>query len=83
LDDKEPTFTSMPSLVTLSGNKVTGYSTFDGVDARKYASTGIYNQTFQILDANGNVRTVAMEGIHPVATALGGEFHYEFTPPSP
>ncbi|NMN85739.1 MULTISPECIES: TonB-dependent receptor domain-containing protein [unclassified Novosphingobium] len=80
LDDKEPTFTSMPSLVTLSGNKITGYSTFDGVDARKYASTGIYNQNFQILDANGNVRTVAMEGIHPVATALGGEFHYEFTP---
>jgi hypothetical protein len=33
-----------------------------------------------VLDANGNVRTVAMEGIHPVATALGGEFHYEFTP---
>lgn len=80
LDDKEPTFTSMPSLVTLSGKKITGYSTFDGVDARKYASTGIYNQTFQILDSSGRVRTVPMEGIHPVATSIGGEFHYEFTP---
>lgn len=80
LDDKEPTFTSMPSLVTLSGNKITGYSTFDGVDARKYASTGVYNQSFQILDSSGRVRTVPMEGIHPVATALGGEFHYEFSP---
>lgn len=78
LDDREPTFTSMPSLVTLSGNKITGYSTFNGVDARKYASTGLYNQTFQILDADGGLRTVKMEGIHPVATSIGGEFHYEF-----
>lgn len=79
LDDKEPTFTSMPSLVSLSGKTITGYSTFDGVDARKYASTGIYNQAFQILRSDGTIHTVPMEGIHPVATALGGEFHYEFS----
>ncbi|MEO0031687.1 MAG: hypothetical protein RIS94_1445 [Pseudomonadota bacterium] len=78
LDDREPTFTSMPALANLSGHTITGYSTFAGIDARKYASTGLYNQNFQILDADGTVRTVEMEGIHPVATSLGGEFHYEF-----
>jgi outer membrane receptor protein involved in Fe transport len=79
LDDKEPTFTSMPSLVTVDGNKVTGFSTFDGVNARRYASSGLYNQTFRVLDADGQLRTVPMEGIHPVVTSVGGEFHYEFS----
>jgi outer membrane receptor protein involved in Fe transport len=80
MDDQEPTFTSMPSLVTLSGNKITGYSMIPGVDPRQYASTGIYNQSFQVLAANGSLQTVQMQGIHPVVTSLGGEFHYEFSP---
>ncbi len=78
MDDQEPTFTSMPALATLSGNTITGYSTLPGVDARQYASTGLYNQTFQIVNANGALQTVNMQGIHPVATSIGGEFHYEF-----
>lgn len=80
LDDQEPTFTSMPALATISGNQITGFSQLPGVDAREYASTGIYNQTFNILTANGTVQNVKMQGIHPVATAIGGEFHYEFSP---
>ncbi|MBC2652749.1 TonB-dependent receptor [Novosphingobium flavum] len=80
LDDRQPTFTSMPALATISGNEITGFSPLPGVDARRYASTGIYNQTFNILNANGTVQNVRMEGIHPVATSIGGEFHYEFSP---
>lgn len=80
LDDQQPTFTSMPALANISGNEITGFTTLPGVDARKYASTGIYNQTFNILNANGTVQNVRMQGIHPVATAIGGEFHYEFSP---
>jgi outer membrane receptor protein involved in Fe transport len=80
LDDQEPTFTSMPALATISGNKITGFTQLPGVDARQYASTGIYNQTFKVLDADGAIRNVQMQGIHPVATSIGGEFHYEFSP---
>ncbi|MBC2670617.1 TonB-dependent receptor domain-containing protein [Novosphingobium piscinae] len=80
LDDQQPTFTAMPALATISGDRITGFSTLGGVDPRRYASTGIYNQDFNILTADGTVRRVQMEGIHPVATALGGEFHYEFSP---
>ncbi len=79
LDDKEPTNTSQPSQVSLSGGTITGFSTFDGVDARQYSSAGIYNQSFQILDGSGNVKTVNNEGIHPKTTSFGGEFHYEFS----
>ena len=80
LDDQEPTFTSMPSLATLSGNTITGFSQLPGVDARQYASTGIYNRNFNVLAANGSLQNVQMQGIHPVSTAVGGEFHYEFSP---
>ena len=80
LDDQEPTFTSMPAVAILNGKEITGFRTFDGVDARKYGSTGLYNHFFQVLDASGNIKNVEMQGIHPVATTLGGEFHYEFTP---
>jgi len=80
LDDQEPTFTSMPALANLSGNKITGFSQLPGVDARQYSSTGIYNQTFKVLNSDGTVSNAQMQGIHPVATTLGGEFHYEFSP---
>ncbi len=80
LDDSEPTFTSMPALAEISGNKITGFSQLPGVDARQYASTGIYNRTFNVLAADGTVQQRVMQGIHPVATALGGEFHYEVSP---
>lgn len=78
MDDQEPTFTSMPALATLNGNKITGFSMIPGVDPRSYASTGIYNQAFRVLGANGTLQNVQMQGIHPVVTSIGGEFHYEF-----
>ncbi len=79
LDDREPTNTSQPSLATISGGNITGFSTFGNVDARKYSSAGIYNQSFLILNEQGNLQRVLNEGIHPKTTSFGGEFHYEFT----
>ncbi len=78
LDDREPTNTSQPSLATQSGNTITGYANLGNLDPRQYSSANIYNQNFRILTAEGGFRTVANEGIHPQATAVGGEFHYEF-----
>lgn len=79
LDDREPTFTSMPALATLSGNTITGFSQLPNIDPRRYASTGLYNQQFLVLDRNGTLDSRRMEGIHPVVSSLGGEFHYEFS----
>jgi outer membrane receptor protein involved in Fe transport len=78
LDDKEPTYTNMPSLVTVSGNSIGGFSTFPGFDARKQSNQSIYNQSFQVMNESGQLERVQMEGIHPKATAFGGEFHNEF-----
>lgn len=75
LDDQEPTFTSMPSLVTVSGGSLSGFSQIPGVDPRVYSSTGIYNQTFQVLNAGGAIQNVQMQGIHPQVTSFGVEFH--------
>ncbi len=79
LDDREPTNTSQPSLATISGNTVTGYAPLSNLDPRRYSSANVYNQTFRILNAAGGFETVNNEGIHPKATAVGGEFHYEFS----
>jgi outer membrane receptor protein involved in Fe transport len=76
LDDKEPTNTSMPTLASLSGGNVSGFGNLPGIDAGRYSSAGIYNQTFKVLAADGTLKTVSMEGIHPVVTSAGGEFHY-------
>ncbi len=77
LDDKEPTNTSMPQLANLSGSNVSSIGQLPGLDPRYYSSAGIYNQQF-LVDQNGVQRLVGMDGIHPEATAFGGQFHYEF-----
>ena len=78
LDDKEPTNTSMPVLGTLSNGNVTGFGQLPGIDPRYFSSDGIYNQQFKVLGQDGGYHLVNAEGIHPVATAVGGQFHYEF-----
>ena len=79
LDDKEPTFTSAPALAKLDGNKITGFSVFPGYDARKDSNQSIFNQSFQVLDNNGHVETVPMEGIHVKSKSFGTEFQYDFS----
>lgn len=79
LDDKEPTYTTEPSLASVNGNKITGFSVMPGFDARKNSNQSIYNQQFQVLQDNGQLTTVPMEGIHVKSTSIGGEFHYDFS----
>jgi outer membrane receptor protein involved in Fe transport len=78
LDDQEPTNTSMPTLATINAGTITGLSVLPGLDARNYSSAGIYNQQFTVLNQNGTQQLVKDEGIHPIATAVGGQFHYDF-----
>lgn len=80
LDEQAPTNTTTPSLATLDGNKVTGFSplpTFDGRDGSSYS---VYNRTFRYLDFdNGGLRTAEVQGIHPRVTGIGGQIHYDIT----
>ncbi|MDV6330654.1 TonB-dependent receptor domain-containing protein [Asticcacaulis sp. 201] len=79
LDDKEPTYTTMPSIATLSGNTITGFKPMPNFDARTDGNQSIYNQTFQVLNNSGQLETVPMEGIHVKSTAIGGEYQYDFS----
>ncbi|WKL56719.1 TonB-dependent receptor [Asticcacaulis sp. ZE23SCel15] len=79
LDDKAPTYTTMPSIAKLDGNTITDFSPLPGFDARKDSNHSIYNQNFQVLNNDGTLENVPMEGIHVKATAIGGEFHYDFS----
>jgi len=78
LDDQEPTYTSMPALASLSGNQITSINQLGPIDARKYSSSGLYNQNFQILNGQGTLQNVQMVGIHPNVTSFGGEFQNDF-----
>ncbi len=77
LDSREPTYTAMPSYVTLDGRKVTDFSTMPNFDARKDSNQSIYNRSYQILNRDGQLETVDMDGIHTKATSFGGQLHYE------
>ena len=79
LDDKEPTFTTMPSVAKLSGNTITGFEPLANFDARKDSNQSIYNQSFQVLNYSGQLETVPMEGIHVKSSSVGGEFQYDFS----
>ncbi len=78
LDDREPTYTTAPSLATISNGKVTGFQPFPGFDARNQSNQSIYNQNFQYLTNGGQLATANVEGIHPKVTSYGGEFQYDF-----
>ena len=78
LDDREPTNTSQPSIGTQSGDTITDFANLGNLDPRRYSSANKYNQNFRILNESGGFETVKNEGIHPKATAIGGEFHYNF-----
>ena len=78
LDDTEPTYTNMPSLATVNGGTIGGFKAYPTFDPRSQSNQSIYNQQFQVLNYDGTLGTMKMQGIHAVATAFGGEFHREF-----
>ena len=78
MDDQEPTYTSMPALANLSGNQINSFNQLGNIDARYYASAGLYNQVYPILNGQGTVQNVTMQGIHPTVTSFGIEFQNEF-----
>lgn len=78
LDDKEPTYTVSPSIASVSGNKITGFSPFPNYDARTGSNQSVLNQNFKVLNYDGTIATVPMEGIHVKETSFGAQLHYNF-----
>ena len=79
LDEHAPTNTTMPSLVTINGSKITDFKPLPTFDARDGATYSIYQRRFQYVDSNGVLKTADVEGIHPEVTSVGAQFHYELS----
>jgi len=81
LDDKEPTFTTQPSVASTSTSggvtTINSFSPLPNFDARNQSNASVYNQSYQVLTNGGQLTTVNADGIHPKVTSFGGEFHYE------
>jgi len=79
LDEQAPTNTTMPSLVTVDGNKITNFKPLPNFDARDGSTYSIYQRSFQYVDTNGVLKNADVEGIHPRVTSVGAQFHYELS----
>ncbi|WP_188062657.1 TonB-dependent receptor domain-containing protein [Sphingobium sp. KCTC 72723] len=79
LDEHAPTNTTMPSLVSIKGNKITDFKPLPTFDARDGSTYSIYNRNFRYVDTNGALQSAEMNGIHPKVTSVGAQFHYELS----
>ncbi|MFM5895766.1 MAG: TonB-dependent receptor domain-containing protein [Novosphingobium sp.] len=79
-DTHEPNYTGSPALATVSGGKISNIKPYPGFDGRTQSNYSIYNQTFQIVNRDGVLERVKMDGISTKATSIGAQFHYEFSP---
>jgi len=78
-DTQEPNYTGSPALANLSGGQVSNIQPFPGFDGRSQSNYSIYNQTFNIVNRDGTLQNVAMDGITTKAKSIQNQFHYEFS----
>lgn len=78
-DTQEPNYTGAPALATISNGKVTSVGAWPGFDGRKDTNYSINNQSFLILNNEGDLERVKMSGITTKQKSIGGQFHYELS----
>lgn len=80
LDEKAPTYTSMPAFVSIDGNIVGGFKSVPGLDASKDATFSIYNATVPVVGPGSTAVSNANlnKGITMKSRAIGFELHNEF-----
>ena len=77
-DTQEPNYTGGPALASINGGKISNIRPFPGYDAREQSNISIYNQTMKIVNRDGALETVALDGITTNAKSIQNQFHYEF-----
>ncbi|MFM1885650.1 MAG: hypothetical protein RL026_807 [Pseudomonadota bacterium] len=78
-DTAEPNYTGAPALVNLSGNNISGVRAFPGFDGRDQSNYSALNQNFLIVNREGDLERVKMDGITTKAVAIGNQIHYKFS----
>ncbi len=77
-DTQEPNYPGGPALASINGGKISNIRPFPGYDAREQSNISIYNQTMQIVNRNGVLERVPLDGITTKAKSIQNQFHYEF-----
>ncbi len=78
-DTQEPNYTGAPALATRSGNSISDIEPFPGFDGRSQSNYSVFNQDFLIVNRDGDLERVGMDGITTEALALGNEFDFELS----
>lgn len=76
---QEPFWTGAPAFANVANNSISGVRAYPGFDALSQSNFSAFNQDFLIVNREGALERVAMDGITTKALALGNQFHYEFT----
>ena len=78
-DTQEPNYTGAPAFASLSGKTFSDIRPYTNFDGRKQSNYSIYNQDFLIVNREGVLERVKMDGITTKAKSFGSQFHYEFS----
>ncbi len=77
-DTQEPNYPGHPALATITNGEVSNIRPFPGYDGRRQSNISIHNQTMQIVNRDGVLERVALDGITTKAKSIQNQFHYEF-----
>jgi outer membrane receptor protein involved in Fe transport len=77
-DTQEPNYPGGPALASITNGQVSNIRPFPGYDARRQSNISIHNQTMQIVNRDGVLERVPLDGITTNAKSIQNQFHYEF-----
>lgn len=76
-DTAEPNYTGAPALARINGSEVSDLEPFPGFDGRDQSNYSINNQNMLILNREGVLERVDLDGITTKQATFGSQFHYE------
>jgi len=77
-DTQEPNYPGGPAFATISGGKVSNIRPYTNYDARRQSNISIFNQNMNIINRDGVLEKIDLDGITTNAKSIQNQFHYEF-----
>jgi outer membrane receptor protein involved in Fe transport len=78
-DTQEPNYTGSPALATVTATEVSNIEPFPGFDGRRSSNYSSLNQTMLIVNREGVLERVDIDGITTQAASIGGQVRYNLT----
>ncbi|MFM1981614.1 MAG: hypothetical protein RJB22_333 [Pseudomonadota bacterium] len=78
-DTQEPNYTGAPALATINGKKISNIKAFPGFDGRDQSNYSKYNQNMLMLNREGQLERVALDGITTNQKSFGAQLKYDFS----